>query len=227
MNCDLAKTYYMDFIYENLEGELQSEFKKHLATCKACQEEIAHLQSTRQLLQALPEEEPDSPLVFAVPQRRSLANWWQEFASLLPRPIWARALLGLASLAFVLLVAGSVANLNISYDHGQFRLSMHLLPPRQTEISDEAAQALLAQMRTETTALITNMHAAERAEQQQMLSQVVDAFARDIQALERKQENDLMLIGQGLQEIHRSTASQFGETNQVLQQLVQHISVRQ
>ncbi|MDQ7054286.1 MAG: hypothetical protein Q9P14_15890 [candidate division KSB1 bacterium] len=85
-------------------------------------------------------------------------------------------------------------------------------------------QALLAQLRSETMDFIAQLHAAERAEQDEKIDRMLTAFARDIERLERQREADLLLIGQELEEIHRATNIQFGETSQMLQQLVRHIS---
>lgn len=222
MKCDVARTYFMDYIYEELEGDTGTAFEAHIRACDVCRREIAELRQTRGLLQALPQADPGQALVFAQP-RRTLAEWWKDFVAVLPRPLWARV--GLAGMvcAMLLLLAGSLANFRLMYANQTLSIRMSLLPPPQAA-TEEMQETLLARMRAENAQLVSDLLAAHEAEEQQKLARTLARFASDI---ERRRENDLRLIGRGLEEIHQTTNLQFGETNEMLKQLFRQASFEQ
>lgn len=80
MNCEETKHHLYDAA---LGEETSPELEQHLATCAACREELAALQTTRRLVaHGLTEEEPPRRLSFvadvpSVPPRPSLLRFWQ------------------------------------------------------------------------------------------------------------------------------------------------------
>ena len=223
MTCEEAKQSFMDLLYDEIDGFLRQALQEHLAQCSSCRENFETLQATNTLLQKMPEKEPESRLVFAAPQSRSLAAWWHQFSELLPGSFLGRLVMGTVAMVVVFLVAGSLANLHISYERGRLEIGMHLMRPHSIELTEAEKTALLKQLRDQTTEYVARLHAAERVEQAEHLNQMLSAFARDLQHLQQQHENDVMLIGQSLDELHRVANYQFGETSQVLQRLVQFI----
>jgi len=222
MNCEIAKTLFMDFLYDELPETEANALQAHLAVCEVCREELAGLRVARHALQILPPAEPAERLVFSELRGRNWAQWWQQVKTLLPRPAWARAGLAFSAALLLFLVAGSLANLQIKYSAAGLNLSMHLLPPKQEAVPDAAADALLARMRVENMQMVSQMLAQERQEQQRQWQRSLAALARDF---DRRRQDDLMLVGQGLQEIQRSTYKQVGQTNQALKQLMRYVNL--
>lgn len=222
MNCEIAKTLFMDFLYEELATAEVEALRAHMEHCEACRDELAGLQTARQALQILPQEEPAERLVFSDTAASAWTEWWRQAKALLPRPTWARAGLGFAMALMFFLVAASLANLQIKYSSEGLLVSMHLLPPKQEALPDGAADALLARMRVENMQMVSQLLAQERQEQQQQWQRSLAALARD---LDRKRQNDLLLVGQGLEEIQRTTYRQVGQTNQALQQLIRYVNL--
>ena len=223
MKCDVARTYFMDYIYEELESEASEALEAHVQACGACRREIADLRQTRGLLQALPQADPGQALVFAQPHR-TLADWWRDFVAVLPRPLWARAGLATMACAMLLLLAGSLANFRLTYSNQTLSVRMSLIPSPQQAATEEFQEALLARMRAENAQLVSDLLAAHEAEEQRKLARTLGRFAADI---ERRRENDLRLIGRGLEEIHQTTNLQFGETNEMLKQLFRQAKFEQ
>ncbi len=227
MTCEQARSRFMDFLYEEIDAATRQSLEAHLQTCSECRQEWEGLRETRALLQKLPQLEPESRLAFAAPPRRSLAEWWRDARNLLPQSGWARAAFGTVAALLMAIVAASIVNLHIIYDHGRFEVRAHLFQSPAPVPTPELQEQLLTRLRREMSDYIAEIHAAERAAQEEKLDRILTAFARDIERLEQQRENDLMLIGQELDAIHRVTHLQFGETNQMLQQLVQQISFQE
>src|SRR6266404_7250583 len=79
MNCEQVKSFLYD---RALEGAPNQDLDAHLATCQACQSELADLELTHKLMrQGLPEEEPARRIVFAAdsPRYNPLRFWQWSF----------------------------------------------------------------------------------------------------------------------------------------------------
>ncbi len=223
MTCNEAKACFMDLLYEELSSDRQKQVQHHLNRCSSCREAFEELRSTRVLLQQLPEEDPGTKLMFMAPERRSFTVWLRQLGAALPRSFTGRLAFGAVAAMLLILIAGSLANLHISYENGRLDIQMHLTDTHPVVRGDEAEAALLARVQEETAALVARLHAAERTEQEEKLNRMFSAFARDLQRLQQQHDNDVMLIGQNLEQLHRVTNYQFGETSEVLQRLVQYI----
>lgn len=221
MKCDWAQTQLLDYLYGELNEADNSNFQAHLMKCAECQTELAALRQTRRVLAVLPQEAPAERIVFAPPPgRRSVAAWWRDAMSLMPQPLWARLSLAAAAALAVLLVAGSLANLEIRHSDGRFAVRMSILPAPATELSPEAREALLAQIREEQANLTAQMIAQSELRQVREWDQAFTSFA---QQMERKQQTELSLIGTSIDQLYRSNQSRLDEQNRVLQQFVRQV----
>jgi predicted anti-sigma-YlaC factor YlaD len=83
MNCEQVKSFLYDRALEGAAnpGAPNQDLDAHLATCQACQTELADLELTHKLMrQGLPEEEPARRIVFTAEASRYTANplrFWQ------------------------------------------------------------------------------------------------------------------------------------------------------
>lgn len=222
MKCDWAQTQLLDYLYGELNEADNSNFQAHLMKCAECQTELVTLRQTRRVLAALPQESPAERIVFTpAPGRRSFVAWWHDVMSLLPQPLWARLSLAAAAALAVLLVAGSLANLEISHRDGQFAVRMGILPAPATELSPEAREALLSQIREEQANLTAQMIAQSELRQIREWDQAFTSFA---QQMERKQQTELRLIGTSIDQLYRSNQTRWDEQSRVLQEFARQVN---
>jgi HEAT repeats/Putative zinc-finger len=58
MNCEQARSQFVDYLVRNLDEEANTEVRQHLAACDACRNEQQILESTWARLGALPDQQP-------------------------------------------------------------------------------------------------------------------------------------------------------------------------
>lgn len=208
MNCDFVKTQFVDLMYEELDEAKTQDMHTHLDACESCKKELAALMSTKQLLRAIPQEEPQERIVFAAPPRRSVAAWWRDLQAVLPQKAWARLSLGLATAALFVLVLGSLSNFTLQYDEQGLTVSMGLLPQQQTEIAPEVMEAYLAQVRQENVQYTARLIAEAQEKQNQQWNENFTRFALE---MDRKRDTELYMISNQMERMNESTNQQFRE----------------
>jgi predicted anti-sigma-YlaC factor YlaD len=206
MNCDTVKTQFVDLLYEELDEKSTHLLQNHLASCQSCREEFDTLASTRQLLSAIPQEVPGERIVFTDTPRRSFAEWWRDFRTVLPQPAWARVSLGVATLVLFLLVGASISNFRMQYNEQGFVVSMSLFPLQEAQISPQIMATILAQARQENAQYTARLIAAERERQKQEWNAAFTNFALE---MDRKQNTQLNLIGNEIERWNETTNEQF------------------
>lgn len=207
----------MDYLYEELDARSRGDFEQHLHSCTECMAELKSLQQTHKLFSALPEVEPEERLIFNASPRKS---WFSEFR--LPLPQFSLAKIGYAAgLAIVvLLVAGSLANLQIKNDESGFAVKMSLFPQQTQELSPEIQAAMLAQLREENNVILANYLQEEKRRNEKKLDVMLASYS---QQLERQRRNDLQLIGRGLDAVRESQNSQLMK----YEQLIKNVNLQQ
>ena len=210
MKCDTAKSLLMDYLYDELVQENVAEFEQHLQACADCTADLKSLRETQKICRTLPEIEPAERLIFNEAPRKSLLgnlnlSW--------PRFSFARAgyVAGLA--VFVLLVIGSLGNLQIQHDQNGFAVKMSLFPAKTQELTPELQEALLAKLREENQAILANYLQEERIRNEKKLDVMMASYT---QQRERQRRNDLQLIGRGLDAVRDSQNSQLLKYQQMI-----------
>ena len=206
MNCDLVKTQFVDLLYDELDQASTQAVHTHLRSCGACKKELDALQGTRHLLKAIPQEEPGERIIFTATPKRTFAEWWQDMRAVLPQAAWARLSLGVAAVAFFLLIAGSISNFQVQKTDQGFAVDLGLLPKQQAELSPEVIEAVLARARQENAQYTAKLLAASEAKQKQEWNDTFTDFALK---MDRKHDTELYLIGNQLERMNETTNQQF------------------
>ncbi|MFQ5628773.1 MAG: hypothetical protein ACE5I1_08435 [bacterium] len=206
MNCDIAKTQFVDLLYKELDKSSSHNLQNHIASCGACRAELETLTSTHQLLGKMPQEEPGERIVFAATPRRSFAEWWQDLRAVLPQPAWARVSLGVATLALFLLIGASLSNLRVQYNEQGFTASMSLLPQQEAQITPEMVETILAKVRQENARYTAQILAAEREKQDQKWNNTFTDFALK---MDRKHEIEMNVFGNEFERLNDTANEQF------------------
>lgn len=210
MKCDTAKSLLMDYLYDELAPESIPAFEQHLAQCRGCTAEFNSLQETRKICRTLPEIDPGERLIFnSVPAK----SWFSNLR--LSLPAFSPGRLGIATglTALVLLVTGSIANLQVQHDQNGFAIKMSLFPQKTQELTPALQEALLTKLREENQTILANYLQEERIKNEKKLDVMMASYT---QQLERQRRNDLQLIGRGLDAVRESQNSQLLKYQQMI-----------
>lgn len=216
MKCDDTKLLLLDFFYDEIAHEDALRVREHLALCSNCREEYAALQRTSVTLRAWPDEEPSRNIVFVEPR----TSWWGAVKQVLfpeHAPAWGRLGFGLGVAAITTLLLSAVFNLEINYNNGQFSYRAGLTPKPVVALTEEAKQQLVAEMIKENQETIARLVQAGYEQQREELDRTLVGFTSE---LHRQRQNDLILVGRGIDEIRQSTDTRLQQTNLMLDRLI-------
>ena len=220
MKCELPREELIGYLYDEVDAEEKAGIESHLGACPACAQALERLGRTRNLMRAWTDEVPPASLVFA-PEK---TPWWKAIL-----PPWTSAgnrrwlapgvSLGLAAVILVF----AVLNFEARYDgegglHVKLRLpSVEGLDPSERVRETPVTRAELIQVQHQSLALIQELIDDGYTRQRLELGLILEQFARDMESQRRR---DLVLVGQGLQEIEGSTENRFLRTEDLLHHLL-------
>lgn len=214
MTCDRERL--MAYLYDELDTESRGAFEEHVRGCAQCRDALEELGGTRRILQAWPDEDPRTNLVF-VRERDTSPGRWKRLA----RRDWRRPAVGAAmAAAAVLLLA--LLDLDLSYEGGRLSLRLDLASQSASAAGmDLMDQPITRQELLETQARtlewVQAMMGEKDAQRQQVLDRRLSEFAR---ALEQQRYDDLYQVDWRLKEIDRYTESRFQRNEAAIQWLV-------
>ncbi len=220
MKCELPREKLIGYLYDEVDAEGKAGIESHVSTCPACAQALERLGRTRTLMRAWADEVPPASLVF-VPEK---TPWWK---AILPRRTSAGSRRWVApgvtlGLAAVILVF-AVLNFEARYDgegglHVKLRLpAVEDLEPSEGVRETPVTRAELIQVQHQSLALIQELIDDGHNRQRLELGLILEQFARDLESQRRR---DLVLVGQGLQEIEGSTKNRFLRTEDLLHHLL-------
>jgi hypothetical protein len=216
MKCEDTKLLLVDFLYEEIEPEAEKLLRLHLDSCSACRGEYEGLQRTSLALRAWPEAEPPHALVFV--EKR--ASWWAALQQVLfpeQASVGVRLGFGLAVAAVTALLLSAVLNLEFKYDSAGFAYRTSLAPRANVELTEEVKRQLLAELQKQNSELVAQMVQAGYEKQRSDLDRTLFNLTSEWQ---RQRQNDLIVVGRGLEEVQQSTDTRLRQTHQILDQLM-------
>ena len=202
MTCKEAKQFIMGYLYQEISTEQRKIIDAHLASCDSCRNEFAALKNTSTILQSWEEVEPKLNLVFM----KETDSVWQQLALKLRSYFgsgehWGRRVA--YGLAIVLIIL-SIANLEISFADGNFRLKMSLWPksePVQVLNQPITENDLLTFKKDQLFLMNQLIETSETKQRRDMLLSFTD-FAQE---LERQRKSDMVLVGTSLEQLQYQT----------------------
>ncbi len=216
MKCDDTKILLMDFMYDEIAREDAKRLREHLDLCSNCRNEYEALQRTSLTLRAWPDEEPMRNIVFV----ETHPSWWGAVKQVLfpeQAPLWSRLGFGLGVAIVTALLVSALLNVEINYNNGQFTYHAGLTPRPVIELTEEAKSQLAAEIQQENQELVARLVQAGYEQQQQELDRALVGLTTE---LHRQRQNDLQLVGRGLEEVRESTNTRWQQTNRIIDQLV-------
>jgi len=223
MKCNEIKPLFMDFLYNEITKEDQRLFEAHLSQCESCQKELESLQKTSNILQQWEDVDPDFNVVMVSENVSWVSLVKQRLNQFFPVP--KKLAYGFAYAAAGIFLLLAIANTEISYRQGEFKMSMGLFskPASQQQPENVLTQEFLNQWREDNyylmSSLIQQSEQRQRKERTSNILQLRQEFAR--QRIE-----DLNLVGLGLDNIEQTTVRQLKRTDSNLNELIQLINTQ-
>lgn len=220
MKCEFSREKLIGFVYEELPSDEKGEVEAHLTTCAACREEVQQLAQTTRLLRAAPDEVPELNLRFVAEPTRQ-RSWLGKVVS---RPVGIAFAAG--TVAVLLLLA--LFNFEASYTDGKLSVKMSLFArqsPPVTPIEPDSAK-FVTQPQFEAwqeehvqfvQTMLADLEARQRRESRLLLTELVED-------IERQRQQDLRVVGRGLEAVQLSNENRFRRTSAVLNQLLMQAS---
>lgn len=218
MNDQLARSLFMDYLYDEISAEDKTRLKTYLDDNPHLQKELEKLQQTRNLLQQLPASEPDRKLLVMEPRKRSFGQWWDEARNLLPQSTWGKTGFAIAASLLFLLLIGSVAKVHIASTETGYSLSLGYQPVVNEGLSARQAEALITQIRSENAAMLDKYA-------QELHQQNSDQLQQLIRYVDQQRMQDLQLIDQNLNRFQQANNYRWQEANRFFGEVLQNISL--
>jgi hypothetical protein len=223
MKCEQIQSLVMDFLYDEISEEDREIFIAHLSQCESCQKELESLKNTSHFLQQWEDIDPDFNVVMVTKKVSWLSLIKERWVQLLPKP--KQIVYGLAYVAVGIFLILAIANTEISYRQGEFKMSMGLFsrPSSQEKADNLLNQEFVEQLHQENYYLMNSLIDQSEARQRKEMAATILRLRQDF---ERQRVEDLNLVGFGLDNVERNTYRQIKRTDNSLNELIQLISTQ-
>lgn len=217
MNNQLARSLFMDYLYDEISESDKTKLETYLDKNPDIRKELEQLKQTHSLLQQMPEPDPAQQLLVIEPHERSFSQWWIQAKNLLPHSLLGRTAFAVAAGLILFFFLGSLAQLHIDTSNDGLAISLGYSPTVNQGLSEEEANALIAQIKEENATMLADYAEAINQQNEEQLQQVIAYF-------EEQRMNDLQLVNQTLDELQENTNYRFNRTNEYLGQVLQTVS---
>lgn len=217
MNDQLARSLFMDYLYDEISESDKTKLEAYLDNNPDSRKELEQLKQTRSLLRQIPEPDPTQQLLVMEPHGHSFSQWWTQAKNLLPHSLLGKTAFAAAAGLILFFFLGSLAQLHIDTSNEGLAISLGYSPTVNQGLSQEEANALLAQIKEENTAMLADYAEAINRQNEEQLQQVIAYF-------EEQRMQDLQLVNQTLNQLQENTNYRINRTNEYLGQVLQTVS---
>jgi len=226
MKCDTIHPLIIDFLYDEITEENKKILQLHLSKCEKCCEEVESLKSTSNILRKWEDVEPDYSLVMVTEKISWVDSLKEHLQKLFPKPKKIAFGFAYGLVAIFLLLA--LANTEISYQQGNFKMSMALFSKQSGQknpiaINEILTNQLVEKLQQENYYLIKTMIEQSEARQQKQWQSSLVQFNRN---LEQQRIQDLNLIGSGLNNFEKNTYKKLERIDNSLYELFQPVNAQ-
>jgi len=225
MKCDTIHPLIIDFLYDEITEENKKILQLHLKKCAKCREEVESLKSTSNILQKWEDVEPTFNLVMVTEKVSWTNNLKEQFQKLFPKPKKIAFGFAYGFIGIFLLLA--LANTEISYQQGNFKMSMGLFSKQsgqeQVEANAMLTNQLVEKLQQENYYLMKTMMEQSEARQQKQWQSSLVQFNQN---LEQQRIQDLRLIGSGLNNFEKNTYKKIERIDNSLYELFRPVNAQ-
>jgi hypothetical protein len=211
----------MDYLYDELSADEKSEMESILAEDTVLKGELNELEKTRKLLQMVPDEKQQKPLVI-LPSENQYSRKESASTHVMGLPAAAVTALSIAASILIILFGSSLAGLQVSSNTDGFRIDFGnsaALSESSNDgnITDEDLENLVEQIRTENSLLISAMMNDLQRQQRQQLQEAIRVLNT---YYEQQREEDLTIIADGMNQLQVETAYKFLQTDETIEDII-------
>ena len=128
----------------------------------------------------------------------------------------------MATFVFLFVVMGALTKMNITTNDRGFQLTFGEQPPVQTGYTAAQVELIINQVQRENAQMISEYVLATQEQQDLQFQQTLTTFA---QFLEDRRESDLEQFSYSLTSLEENTYNRFRQTDQVLGEIIQTVSI--
>lgn len=223
MKCSDLKPLFMDYVYDEISNEDRSLFLAHLSECQSCQNELAALKQTSNILQRWEDVDPDFNVVMLMDKVSWLNKMKEGLARLFPKS--RRLIYGFAYVTVGIFLLLAIANTEISYRKGEFKMRLGLFskPTAKTTVDDVLTQQLIEKLQQENFYLTSSLIQQSEARQRKELASNILRLKQDF---EHQRVEDLNMVGFGLDNFEKNTFRKIERTDKSLNEIIQLINAQ-
>lgn len=225
MTKDEARELFIDYMYGGLDIDTQQKLEAFVSEHPDLRDELDGLMETRQVLQQMPVENPKEQIVIMEPSSAysSFRNWVENVLSFLtPRSGFGRFGVAIASFVFLFIITGSLTDMNLQMQGGEFSISFGEQTPEQIGYTSAQVEMLINQVQNENAALVAQIVEAAQEQQEEQFELTLASFA---EYLDEQRTSDLQLIDYSLTSLEETTYNRFIQTDQVLGEIIETVSL--
>lgn len=213
-----ARSLFMDYLYDEMEGHEKQEFEKFIEKHSALAEELKELSGTRSLLQHVPLETPPHKLVMITPEKAPGNRLFQN------RYTWAA--IAIAATFLMIVLSFAMIDLQIGQTGQGFYVSFGESAPPGTEqgMNEEEVHELIEVIREENALLLASVVEQSQQQQQIQLRETIETLT---DYYDQRRQQDLLLISEGLAQLEEETYYRFLQTDETLGDLIYALSYQQ
>lgn len=216
MKCELKPETLISFIYDELDLKEETRVRRHLAKCADCRRSAQELRQTTALLAQWEDETPASKTVFIHEPATRLQSLKEMVRRYTKKPL-AWSIPVLAGAAIMLLF---VFHFRFSYEDGNWQVAFGKTGPTDAQIEAKMESTLAEWQARNMDQLITLIQESE-ARQRRDFSLAMNEFA---QQQELRRQQDLRLVGQGLEGLKQQTEGRYYQTSTLINDLIRMTS---
>ena len=187
MNDEWARSLFMDYLYDEIDNENRRKLVAYLENNTELKEEFNEFRQVRNMLQHAPPVESPKKMIMVEPKQRTLRQWWNEVLSIWPDTVWGRAGLAAAVAVIILLLAGSLARIQLQVNDAGFSLSLGSQPDAENTVTPRHLQEMMDEMRMQNTAIleqvVDNLQQENRRQLQEVVTYMEQERTKDIRAV--------------------------------------------
>lgn len=219
----------MDYLYDEMDDNQKREFEKKLEENPELKKEYAELESTRNLIRAVPVDTPSHKLVMMAPEHNQTVENKSSNRNFLHRFPVLTSVLATAACLLIILMAAAYTELNIGQTDQGLYLAFGEVPVSQPEpvqqgLNEEEVRDMIDQIRQENSILLASMIEQVQEQQNEQLEEAINVLTN---YYDQRRQQDLRLISEGLAQLEEETYYRFRQTDQTLGDLIYALSYPQ
>ncbi|MBN2105219.1 hypothetical protein JW835_14365 [bacterium] len=220
MKCDMAPETLISLLYDELDLKDEKKVRKHLEGCTTCRKIFQELQQTTNLLGQWEDETPAMKTVFIHEPATIWQSWKDKIRRYTEKPLaWSIPVLASAAVIFLF-----IFHFQVKYENGNWQIAFGKNGPSKSQIEAKMEAKLetkLSELQSRNMEQLVTLIQESEARQRRDFSLALNEFS---QQQELRRQQDLQLVGQGLQGLHRQTEGRYHQTSTLINDLIRMTS---